>query len=90
MISCLRIKLRLSKITLSRITLLLAANGASSNFYLPDYKFTRFVLGAKYEVDEGQAKTVHTSTIQSVIDVAYKRVGLANRRDGSRLRLIRG
>ena len=37
-------------------TLLLAGNWRFFQFYLPDYKFTRFTLGAKFEVDEGQAK----------------------------------
>ena len=34
-------------------TLLLAGNWRFFQFYLPDYKFTRFALGAKYEVDAG-------------------------------------
>ncbi len=37
-------------------TLLLAGNWRFFQFYLPDYKFSRFTLGAKFEVDEGQAK----------------------------------
>ncbi|MBA3872099.1 MAG: hypothetical protein H0X30_23380 [Anaerolineae bacterium] len=37
-------------------TLLLAGNWRFFQYYLPDYKFSRFTLGAKFEVDEGEAK----------------------------------
>ncbi len=37
-------------------TLLLAANWRFFQFYLPDYKFARFTVGSKFEVNEGQAK----------------------------------
>ncbi len=37
-------------------TLLLSSNWRFFEFYLPDYQFARFTLGAKFEVDEGQAK----------------------------------
>jgi hypothetical protein len=35
-------------------TLLLAGNWRYVQFYLPEYQFARFGLGAKFEVDEGQ------------------------------------
>ncbi len=37
-------------------TLLLASSWRFFEYYLPDYKYARFTLGAKFEVDEGQAK----------------------------------
>jgi len=37
-------------------TLLLATNWRFFEYYLPDYKYARFTLGSKFEVDEGQAK----------------------------------
>ncbi|NWG17780.1 MAG: glycosyltransferase family 39 protein [Chloroflexi bacterium] len=36
-------------------TLLLAANWRHVQYYLPEYTFARFDIGAKYEVDAGQA-----------------------------------
>jgi hypothetical protein len=36
-------------------TLLLAANWRHVQYYLPEYRFARFDVGAKYEVDAGQA-----------------------------------
>lgn len=36
-------------------SLLLASNWRFFQFYLPDYKFARFVLGSRFEVNEGQA-----------------------------------
>ncbi|HEX2908463.1 MAG TPA: glycosyltransferase family 39 protein [Phototrophicaceae bacterium] len=36
-------------------SLLLAANWRHIEYYLPEYQFARFDIGAKYEVDEGQA-----------------------------------
>lgn len=37
-------------------TVLLAASWRFSQFYLPEYSFIRFNIGAKFEVDAGQAK----------------------------------
>ncbi|MBI1277223.1 MAG: hypothetical protein GC179_03750 [Anaerolineaceae bacterium] len=37
-------------------TLLLASSWRFTQYYLPDYKFIRFTVGSKFEVDEGQAK----------------------------------
>lgn len=39
-------------------TLLLAENWRFFQYYLPDYKYTRFSLGAKFEMDEGKADDV--------------------------------
>ena len=51
-------------------TLLLAGNWRFFQFYLPEYKFTRFTLGAKFEVDAGEAKGAdHVNQPVSAADV---------------------
>ncbi|MCB9451252.1 MAG: glycosyltransferase family 39 protein [Anaerolineaceae bacterium] len=39
-------------------TVLLAGNWRFAEYYLPEYRYIQFTLGAKWEIDQGQASTV--------------------------------